>query len=154
MGRSPLIDAAYRTAYRLGFPAARIWWRLTGARHEGAIVAVHVGGLLLLLRSSYRREWNFPGGSVRHGESPDEAARRELAEEIGLSASSLVPAGEVSGFWEGRQDRVHLFELRLDRLPELRLDNREIVAARLATEEELGKLALTAPVAAYLRRSA
>ena len=26
--RSTLLDAAWRTAYRVGFPLARIWWRL------------------------------------------------------------------------------------------------------------------------------
>jgi 8-oxo-dGTP diphosphatase len=40
--------------------------------------------------------------------------------------------------------------LRLDQLPELRLDNREIVAARLVSPEELPGMALTGPVAAYL----
>jgi hypothetical protein len=37
-------------------------------------------------------------------------------------------------------------------MPELRLDNREIVAARLASPEELHGIALTEPVAAYLRK--
>jgi hypothetical protein len=38
--------------------------------------------------------------------------------------------------------RVHFFELRLDRLPRLQLDNREIIAARLASPEELGGMQL------------
>lgn len=152
-GPAPL-DAGWRIAYRLGFPLARIWWRLRGARHEGALVAVHVDRGLLLLRSSYRSEWNFPGGAVKRGETPDAAARRELAEEIGLVAPRLTPAGEASGLWDGRQDRVYFFELRLDRLPELKLDNREIIGARLTAPEELPGLAVTGPVAVYLRRGA
>jgi 8-oxo-dGTP diphosphatase len=47
---------------------------------------------------------------------------------------------------------VHVFELRLERLPGLRLDNREIVAARLVPPSALHDLALTGPVAAYLER--
>jgi 8-oxo-dGTP diphosphatase len=145
-----LRDAVWRLAYRLGFPLARVWWGLRRARHEGALVAVYVGRDVLLVRSSYRAEWSFPGGSLRRHETPEAAARRELVEEIGLVASALVPAGEVSGTWEGRRDRVHFFELRLGRLPELRLDNREIVGTRLASLEELRTIAVTAPVAAYL----
>jgi 8-oxo-dGTP pyrophosphatase MutT (NUDIX family) len=104
----------------------------------------------LLVKSSYRAEWNFPGGSVRPGEAPDAAAQREMEEEIGLSAHALRPAGNACGIWDGRRDRVHFFELHLDRMPELRLDNREIIAAQLVSPEELHGIALTEAVAAYL----
>jgi hypothetical protein len=40
-----LLDLAVRTAFRVGFPLARIWWRLAHARHEGVAVAVYVGPL-------------------------------------------------------------------------------------------------------------
>ena len=35
---SSLLDLAWRTAVRVGFPLARIWWRLAHARHEGVAV--------------------------------------------------------------------------------------------------------------------
>ncbi|MFM0210970.1 NUDIX hydrolase [Paraburkholderia sediminicola] len=147
-----LIDAVWRMVLRLGFPFARAWWHLRRPRHEGALVAIYVGRAVLLVKSSYRAEWNFPGGSVRPGESPDAAARRELEEEIGLSSYTLLPAGSACGMWDGRRDQVHFFELHLDGIPELRLDNREIVAARLASPEELHGIALTEAAAAYLGR--
>jgi len=138
--------------FRVGFPLARMWWRLSGTRHEGALVAVYVGPALLLLRSSYRTAWNFPGGTVRAGETPEKAAQRELAEEVGIAAPALRPVSGVCGLWDGRRDHVHLFELQLDRMPTLRLDNREIVAARFIPVEQTRDLAVTAPVAAYLDR--
>ena len=95
----------------------------------------------------------MPGGGVRRGEAPEAAARRELAEEIGLEADELVPAGAARGIWDGRKDRVHFFELRLDRLAELQLDNREIIAALLLLPDELHGMSLTGPVAAYLSRA-
>jgi 8-oxo-dGTP diphosphatase len=63
--------------FRLGFPLARLWWGLHRRPHAGALVAVHVGQALLLVRSSYRTAWNFRGavsGAVkrprrRHGVS-------------------------------------------------------------------------------------
>jgi len=147
-----LVDSFWRMVFRLGFPLARAWWHLRRPRHEGALVAIHVGRSLLLVKSSYRAEWNFPGGGVRPGEAPEATAQREMEEEIGLSSFPLLPAGSVCGIWEGRRDRVHIFELHLDRLPELRLDNREITAVKLASPEELHGIALTGAVSAYLRK--
>lgn len=146
---SPL-DLAWRTVFRIGFPLARLWWRLRQPPHEGALVAVCVGQALLLVRPSYRAKWTFPGGGIRPGELPEAAARRELAEETGLAAPSLLPAGIIRGAWDGRPDRVHFFELRLEQLPSLKLDGREIIAARLISPDELGGLALTGSVAAFL----
>jgi 8-oxo-dGTP pyrophosphatase MutT (NUDIX family) len=147
-----LIDAVWRLVLRLGFRLARVWWHLRRPRHEGALVAIYVGQALLLVKSSYRAEWGLPGGSIRPGETPDAAAQREMDEEIGFSSGPLLPVGSVCGTWDGRRDRVHFFELRLDCMPELRLDNREIIAAHLASPEELRSIALTGAVTAFLDR--
>ncbi|MBV8738367.1 MAG: NUDIX hydrolase [Alphaproteobacteria bacterium] len=146
-------DCAWRAVFRLGFALAGVWWRLTSPQHEGAVVAIHVGPALLLVRCSYRVGWHLPGGGVRRGEHPEAAARRELAEEIGLAVTELHLAGTACGIWDGRRDRVHFFELRLAELPKLRLDNREVVEAHLILPEELRKRALAGPLAAYLGRS-
>jgi 8-oxo-dGTP diphosphatase len=137
--------------YRLGYPLARIWWRLTRPKHEGAVVAVYVGRELLLVQSSYQPGWQLPGGGIRRGEMPEAAARRELAEELGLAAPSLTPAGVACGNWDGRRDRVHFFELHLEALPRLQLDNREIITARLVASEEMRGIRLGGPVTAYLQ---
>ncbi|HEX7683579.1 MAG TPA: NUDIX hydrolase [Trinickia sp.] len=149
---SHFIDAIWRLALRVGFRLARAWWHLRRPNHEGALVAIYVGPELLLVKSSYRAEWGLPGGSIHPGEMPAAAAQRELEEEIGFSSPPLIAKGSVSGLWDGRRDRVHFFELRLDHLPELRLDHREIIAARLASPEELKGIELTAAVSAYLDR--
>jgi 8-oxo-dGTP diphosphatase len=148
-----LVDAVWRVVLRLGFRLARIWWHIRRPHHEGALVAIYVGRALLLVKPSYRSEWGFPGGSLDPGETPDAAARREMQEELGFSVDALSPAGTVRGTWDGRIDHVHFFELHLDCLPALRLDNREIVAARLAFPEELAGMALTGAVAAFIRSS-
>jgi len=92
------------------------------------------------------------GGTVRRGETPEAAARRELAEEVGLATSALFHVGFVCGTWDGHLDRVHVFELRLDALPKPQLINREIIGAPLWSADELRGVAATGPVAVYLGR--
>jgi 8-oxo-dGTP diphosphatase len=41
-------------------------------------------GSVLLVHPSYKKTWDVPGGYVEQGESPAEACRREIAEELGL----------------------------------------------------------------------
>jgi 8-oxo-dGTP pyrophosphatase MutT (NUDIX family) len=148
-----LLDFAWRTAFRLAFPVVRIWRRLVRPRRESAVVAICVGQALLLVRPSYRSGWHLPGGGVRHGETPEAAARRELAEEIGFAAPTLLPTS-MTFHAQGGRHRVHIFELRLIELPELRVDNREVIAARLFKPSELDCMVVTEATAAYHRQAA
>jgi 8-oxo-dGTP diphosphatase len=95
----------------------------------------------------------LPGGGVRRNKTAEAAARQELAEEIGLKARPLLATGSCCGTWDGRRDRVYFFELKPAELPELKLDNREIIAARLIPPAELQRMVLTGPLAAYLGRA-
>jgi 8-oxo-dGTP pyrophosphatase MutT (NUDIX family) len=144
------LDFAWRCALRMAYPLAQFWWRVRPTQHVGALVAIRVNDSVLLLRSSYRSRWNFPGGGVKRGESPDEAARRELVEELGLVVPELVASAVIDGRWEGRPDRVHFFELQLKTQPEITLDNREIVSAKWVQLNAVTDFKLTGPVAAYL----
>jgi 8-oxo-dGTP diphosphatase len=56
----------------------------------GAICAIErPDGALLLVRQSYRRNWGIPGGLLKRGEQPADAARREVDEEVGLAIDLL-----------------------------------------------------------------
>jgi len=133
------MDRFWRLAYRLGFRAARLWWRLRRPAHDGAMVAVWLGGRILAVQQSYRSSLSWPGGGVRRGEEPREAALRELREELGLDVSpaDLLLAREMVVDWDFRREHVRVFELRLRAEPVLRIDNREVVAARFVEPQAL-----------------
>lgn len=48
------------------------------------------------MRHRERSTWEFAGGHIEAGESPDEAAARELYEETGVEAYKLYPLGVYS----------------------------------------------------------
>ena len=148
-----IIDFAYRLAYRVGFALALIVWRLRRPSHHGALVAILVDGRILLVRQSYRSEYSLPGGGVARGETALQAAQRELVEEllVDVGPDDLVHIHAETGLWDGRHDTVDFFEMTPAAEPTIRIDNREIVEARLVRFDELGSIRLTGPVEAYLR---
>jgi 8-oxo-dGTP diphosphatase len=54
------------------------------------------GAVLMIRRRQKEGEllWAFPGGAVEAGETPEEAAVREVAEEVGLTVASHKVLGE------------------------------------------------------------
>ncbi len=58
------------------------------------VIARHQDGALFVW-NTWRQEWELPAGLIKAGESPIDAARRELAEESGQEAVSLAYAGLV-----------------------------------------------------------
>lgn len=130
-------DAAWRLGLRVAHRLRVAWWRWRRPAHRGALVALWHGGELLVVRQSYRDGLHLPGGGVHGGEAPRDAARRELAEELGLRvpAEALVDACRVVAEFEYRHDEVHIFELRPAAAPALRPDRREILAAWFMTPD-------------------
>ena len=84
-------------------------------QHPPSVVLIVVeGGELVLVRQSRpgsgTQTLELPSGKLEEGESPAEAAARELAEECGLAASRL---NEIGTFWAApgySTELVHVFE--------------------------------------------
>ena len=148
-----LTDASYRLGYRAAFAALRVWWWLRRPTATGAAVALWSGDRLLLVRTSYRRGWELPGGGLRAGESPLAAALREAREEVGiaLEPERLKPSLVIDNYYEHRHDRVHLYETELGPAVAPTVDRREIVAARYFDCRERPRVPLTPLVRRYLR---
>ena len=54
-------------------------------------------GRILLLQKAEDGRWSLPAGGIEPGESPEEAVRREVAEETGLAVTTAVLVAAVGG---------------------------------------------------------
>jgi len=94
---------------RLAYLSLRGWWWLRRPLSVGVRVLLLQEGSVLLVRHSYRPHWHLPGGGVDRGETLEQAARREAAEEVGATLRSVSFVGIYTNFWNGRSDHVALF---------------------------------------------
>ncbi len=119
------------------------WVERNGGRGGALAVPRLPDGRLLMVKAHRyvpdRWSWEFPGGGIDDGESPEECARRELLEETGLSggeARNLGSFSSDSGFIAIRHHAV-LVSLPEDTESHLKLNSQESIAdARFVTEQE------------------
>jgi ADP-ribose pyrophosphatase YjhB (NUDIX family) len=132
---SRAVNCAYRLVLRVAYPILDHLERTFGIRSNVAMVAVWHGDRLLMVRHSYRHGDALPGGMVGAGESPAEAAARELHEEVGV----CVRPDELIFVRSWRQLRTHtwLFEYRPSAAPRITPDQREVVSARFVGADSI-----------------
>jgi ADP-ribose pyrophosphatase len=116
-------------------------------RHRGSVAAlpVHADGRIVLIRQ-YRYAvdqlvWEVPAGRLDPGETPEEGARREVEEEVGIRAGHLEPISvfyTTPGFCD---ETMHLFRatdlLEVPARPEA---DERIEARSFALDEALGMI--------------
>lgn len=91
----------------------RTYERLTPQRRSSVMVLpIHEGHLMFVKEyavGSERYELTFPKGIIDQGEQPIESANRELQEEIGFGAKSLVPLRPLYSSPSHMYGLMHLF---------------------------------------------
>ncbi len=78
--------------------------------------ATTAGAVLLVRRGKppAMGQWSLPGGAQNLGETAEHAARRELAEETGLSCGPLILAANVDSIHRDAEGRVQYHYTILD----------------------------------------
>lgn len=150
--RSGQWDRAHRLAYCFAYQLLRLYWLVIPTKTHGAFVATWHSGKILLIQNSYRCCYSLPGGHIGRGETARQAGCRELTEEVGvkLSPEGLIPAASTVHRWEHRDDHVEIFEVRLEFVPDILIDHREVIAAEWFEIETALKLDLFPPLRTYL----
>lgn len=129
-------------------------YRLIAKPHtHGALVAIWWEGRVLLVETSYRRALSLPGGGIEAGETPLQAAMRELDEEVAIKveANELQDPWQLSELSAGGRNTVTIFAWHPTCQPEVGVDGLEIRGCHWLTREEALTRALTGHLRAYLQ---
>lgn len=124
------------------------WHMAEGDYHASVICAVkNAKGEYLITRRAADKEWGalwweFPGGGVRAGETPEEACLREVKEETGLS---MLPAEITHALRYFREDPVQKNNYFMDvftadthfTAADVKAQEDEVADIRFATAEEI-----------------
>ena len=106
-----------------------------------ADVAIERADQLLMVRRAlepYAGCWEWPGGYMDLGETPAEAARREIREELGVEVRLTAVLGVYGDPWpNGDHVQVHTFVGEIDEAP--RLDPTELLEFRWFDRDDLPK---------------
>jgi ADP-ribose pyrophosphatase len=123
----------------------RATWEVV--RHGGAVAVLPVlddGRVVLIRQHRYgvdRDVWEVPAGRLDVGETPEVAARRELVEEVGLSARELTlltTLHTTPGFCD---EVIHVFRARgLTSVPPRPDEDERITAHTLELDEARARL--------------
>ena len=80
-----LRQGALRSFGRFPKPLRRLITRaLSPSWMAGAVALIEWDGRWLMVDPVYRKGWTLPGGLIDRGETPAEAIKRELVEELGI----------------------------------------------------------------------
>ena len=139
---SPWVDVVEKTVQFGPGREPEIYHCFTQAAYVG--VLVQTTDRLIPIVRQYRpaveeHTWELPAGTMDPGDSPEEAARREVLEETGLTVSKLVYLGSFHPDTGRAQVESHAFFARAPG-PSRAIKGEEGVTVRYVTHSELREL--------------
>ena len=84
--------------------------RLQTEHHRSAGGLVVRGAQMLLISTQNGRRWQLPKGHIEAGETPEQAAVREVREETGVTGRVVAPLPEVE-YWYVEKPRLRVHKL-------------------------------------------
>jgi mutator protein MutT len=125
-----------RTLYKCAYLLLKVYWFLFRPKTSGARCVISYDREILLIRNTYgQQNWTVPGGRIDTGETPEEAVRREVQEEVGITLGEVRFIGRFVTTQEYKRDTVYVFAATATSR-EFTIDPAEILEARWFSVED------------------
>lgn len=140
-----------RIAYMTLLPFLRQYLKHT---RRAYILVVAEGKILVVKNILSRGQWHLPGGGIRKNETPQQAAKRELQEEVNLSIETPLEQ-TAKGTWQTDKlgQTYFIFMVKLPKLPQARRLWLELSDAAWLNPAELNPRNTSAEILAALKIS-
>lgn len=110
-----LIIACGYVVYKIVRTPLLWYWKIRKIQTKGVRVLIVCKNEVLLVRHWYNSLWVMPGGGIHTYEIAEQAAIREIKEEVGLNINQLdYLLGLYENKKEGKNDMVHCFVVELE----------------------------------------
>lgn len=93
----------------------KVYYRIFNSETRGVKVVLTHKNEILFLKHTYGREYNFPGGGLGKHEDPEDGARREVIEELGVKLGKLtfLKAIVPDIKYEYRKNTIYIFTVEV-----------------------------------------
>lgn len=118
-------------------PFRKLYWFVFRPQTRGVKCIIECQGKFLLTRIGYNhKKFTFPGGGVNRSESWEEAAIREIQEEVGIHLEKVEKIGEYKNTKEYKRDTIFVFHSLVESF-NYKIDDIEVVEAGWFSRNEL-----------------
>jgi 8-oxo-dGTP pyrophosphatase MutT (NUDIX family) len=106
---------------------------------SSAVAITDANDQVLIIKTTYQKQWSFPGGIIDAGETPLKAAVRETQEEVGLA----LPADdhEFCFVLDHASTFIHtyqfVYEINVNVIGAVRLDENEIEEYAIVSRQQI-----------------
>lgn len=109
------------------WPLVKTYFLYLSPETKGVRVVLTYKDEILFIKNSYGLKYNFPGGNLRKCEDPEQGAKREVKEEIGIDIKELRLLGTIVPplKYEYRKNTISIFVAELPS-EEVNINNLEI----------------------------